>query len=189
MCCVAFQRDMADALGAALEALNLDGPPFSCALCGVHALSSLQQLEEHRAGKRHRRRLAGGGGGKRTRCNLCNVAYATRAELREHFETEEHEAKMREFAARAEEALQDLEKLNTWLVRLGRQAEETAAKARASLKRVNVNIYDLVNDRLEPVFATVAELRNYTKKNNKIFPLQSAKADGLLRLFLRPLFA
>jgi hypothetical protein len=180
---------MADALGAVLEALNLDGPPFSCALCGVHAIHSLQQLEEHRAGKRHRRRLAGGGGGKRTRCNLCNVTCATRAELREHFETEEHAAKMQEFAARAEEALQDLDKLNTWLFRLGRQAEETAAKARASLKRVNVNIYDLVNDRLEPVFATVAELRNYTKKNNKIFPLQSAKADGLLRLFLRPLFA
>ena len=96
---------------------------------------------------------------------------------------------MKKFAEKAERALQDLDKLNTWLVRLGRQAEETAAKARASLKRVNVNIYDLVNDRLEPVFATVAELRNYTKKNNKIFPLQSAKADGLLRLFLRPLFA
>lgn len=179
-----------------MAALNLDGPPFSCALCGVHAMHSLQQLEEHRAGRRHRSKLAASGNsngaaaGKGGRvCNLCNVAFATRTELHEHFETAEHDAKMREFAARAEEALQDLDTLNTWLLRLGRDSEDTPAKARAVLKRVNLNIYDLVNGRLEPVFATVAQLRDYTKKNSKIFPLQSAKADGLLRLFLRPLFS
>jgi hypothetical protein len=55
------QAGMADALGAAMAALNLDGPPFSCALCGVHAMHSLQQLEEHRAGRRHRSKLAASG--------------------------------------------------------------------------------------------------------------------------------
>jgi hypothetical protein len=77
---------------------------------------------------------------------------------------------------------------------LARQAglalpEETSTTAaRAELKRVHINIFDLVEERFEPVFPSVKELHTYTTKNGKIFPKAAAKKDGALKLFLRVLF-
>ena len=73
-----------------------------------------------------------------------------------------------------------------WPVKLPEEASTTAA--RAALKRVHINIFDLVSERFEPVFASVKELRTYTTKNSKIFPKAAAKKDGALKLFLRVLF-
>ena len=79
---------------------------------------------------------------RRPRC-VQGRCIETRGDLREHFHTDEHNEKLAEFAARAEEALQDLDQLNSWLLKLGKETEETLAKARAALKRININIYDL----------------------------------------------
>ncbi|KAK0445106.1 hypothetical protein EV421DRAFT_1708659, partial [Armillaria borealis] len=56
---------------------------------------------------------------------------------------------------------------------------------RAAVKRVFVNICDLVDYPAThvrpPVFATVAELAEYSRSNRKIYPKENAKAGGLLR--------
>ena len=92
------------------------------------------------------------------------------------------------FATRAEEALDDLATLNRWLSKLGLGEEDSKTKARAALQKVHINIYDLVNERCEPVFSTVKELAVYSKKNKKIFSKERAKQDGALKPFLRRLF-
>lgn len=63
---------------------------------------------------------------------------------------------------------------------------------RAAVKRVFVNICDLVDYPAThvrpPVFATVAELAEYSRSNRKIYPKENAKAGGLLRFLLRTIF-
>ena len=50
-------------------------------------------------------------------------------------------------------------------------------------------LYDLVENRLEPVFKTVPQLARYSVEEGKIFPLEEAKENHpALRLFLRHLF-
>ena len=68
------------------------------------------------------------------------------------------------------------------------EPSQITTAARAALKRVHINIFDLMSERFEPVFASVKELRTYTTKNGKIFPKAAAKKDGALKLFLRVLF-
>jgi hypothetical protein len=38
------------------------------------------------------------------------------------------------------------------------------------------------------IFSSVAELRAYTRREKKIFPREEAKAGGLLKKLLRPIF-
>ena len=95
---------------------------------------------------------------------------------------------MEEFAARAEAALGDLPTLNAWLAGLGLPGAETVADARRELKKVLINIYDLVEERYQPVFTSVRELAAYTIQEEKIFSLKRAKESGQLKLFLRGLF-
>jgi hypothetical protein len=146
------------------------GPPFSCALCGLHGLTSASQLAEHLAGRRHARAAAGGLGASGLTCELCGVRATSRRDLDNHTKGKRHRAKLGEFAARAEEALTNLDTLNRWLVKLALPEETSTTAARAALKRVHINIFDLVSERFEPVFPSVKELRTYTTKNGKIFP-------------------
>ncbi|KAK0480932.1 hypothetical protein IW261DRAFT_1334956, partial [Armillaria novae-zelandiae] len=61
---------------------------------------------------------------------------------------------------------------------------------RAAVKRVFVNICDLVDfpatQVRPPVFATVAELAEYSRTNRKIYPKENAKAGGLLKTHVNP---
>jgi hypothetical protein len=121
-------------------------------------------------------------------CQLRRDAATSRRVLEAHRRGKRHRAKLGEFAARAEEALTNLDPLHRWLVKLALPEETSTTAARAALKRVHINIFDLVSERFEPVFPSVKELRAYTTKNGKIFSKDSAKKDGVLKLFLRVLF-
>jgi len=88
----------------------------------------------------------------------------------------------------AEKALASTERLNAWLVQLQKPEAATLGEARAALKRVYINIYDLLSGRMQPVFETLKGLRKYSSANSKIFPLAEAKSDGQLKLFLKKLF-
>ena len=90
------------------------------------------------------------------------------------------------FAAQAESSLSSLETMNEWLKRLGHDEAETKSAARRVLHGININIYDLVSNRLQPVFDTVPELRKYSVKQGKVFPRAAAKqSHDELRHFLR----
>ena len=128
------------------------------------------------------------------RCELCECGFRSQEELGEHEATSRwHAANYRrahvaEFAATAEAALGDLPTLNAWLAGLDLPVAETVGEARRELKKVLINIYDLVEERYEPVFDSVRELAAYTFQEEKIFPLTQAKGGGQLKLFLRGLF-
>jgi len=128
-------------------------------------------------------------GGRRCRCALCELQFSTRAELRAHYDSSlEHEEKMAAMTLEAEKALASTERLNAWLVQLQKPEAATLGEARAALKRVYINIYDLLSGRMQPVFETLKGLRKYSSANSKIFPLAEAKSDGQLKLFLKKLF-
>jgi hypothetical protein len=95
-----------------------------------------------------------------------------------------HQQRLQLVAQRAETMLNRLDMLNARLVQLGLPAETSVTKARAALKKLHINIFDLVagNNRK---FRSVQALRAFTIKNKMFFPLQQAKADGQLRPFLR----
>jgi hypothetical protein len=82
--------------------------------------------------------------------------------------------------------LQDLETLNTWLRGLGRPPMDTIAKARKALKRIYINIYDLVGENYAAEKKTLNELRKYTAKNQLYYPLQAAKTTTV-KVFLQRL--
>ena len=167
---------------------DTDGPPFSCLLCGVHTLTSRVQLAEHLTGRRHKRAERRASGATDLTCDLCGVRVTGASEMAHHKKGKRHRAKLREFAARAEEALDDLATLNRWLVKLSLPEESSKTAARAAVKSVHINIFDLVEERFEPVFPSVKELLAYTRKNDKFFPKQQAKEGGVLKLFLRVFF-
>ena len=164
------------------------GPPFACELCGIHGMTSASQLADHMSGRRHARAAAGARGATGLTCELCGVRASSRRDLENHMKGKRHRDKLREFAARAEEALTDLDTLNRWLVKLGLPEAASTTTARAALRRLHINIFDLVSERFEPVFPSVKELRTYTKKHGKFFPKDAAKKDGVLKLFLLVLF-
>ncbi|KAI0306254.1 hypothetical protein B0F90DRAFT_1553819, partial [Multifurca ochricompacta] len=66
---------------------------------------------------------------------------------------------------------------------------EDITACRKAVKSKHVNLVDLVYhaDRLT-LFPTIKALSKYSKKHKKIFPKQSAKAGGILRYLLRPIF-
>ena len=128
-------------------------------------------------------------------CRLCRLSFATEAELRHHKSTRKHKEAARrrseapEFAIRANASLSNLETMNGWLKRFGYAEAETEDEARDELSKININLYDLVENRLEPVFKTVPQLARYSVEEGKIFPLKEAKENHpALRLFLRHLF-
>jgi len=134
-------------------------------------------------------------------CMLCrftlderkNGKLASVEALDHHFETEQHRKAVQRrledeaMAARLEGKLENLEALNSWLRKLGRKEEDSPAAARMALKRVHINLYDLEAGRFKRIFTNVDDLAEYSRENHLIFPKDAAKADGLLRLFLRPL--
>jgi hypothetical protein len=69
---------------AASDAAQQDGgpasPPFSCALCGLHGLTSASQLAEHLAGRPHARAAAGGLGASGPTCPTTTEREVHRAE-------------------------------------------------------------------------------------------------------------
>ena len=77
--------------------------------------------------------------------------------------------------------------MNLWLEGCGLQAEEEPAAARKALRRIMINIYDIVEHNYL-VHDDLKALRKYSWRQGKIFPLDEAKAGGELRNFLRPLF-
>jgi len=91
-----------------------------------------------------------------------------------------------ERAANFAAADHSLERLNGFLARLGRAEEPSKTKARKALRSVMINIYDLV-DGQDVVFATLAELRDYTIAGRLFFPRGLAKSAGM-RDFLRVIF-
>jgi hypothetical protein len=164
-------------------AANEDG----CALCGLPHLAG-SQLAQHLAGRRHAAAEARAQYTGPLACALCGVHATCEAQLAAHLAGKRHRnASLRQLAARAETALADLDTLNGWLHRLGRPGEGSKTQAREALQRVHINIHDLVEERFQPVFATVSELAAYTLDRQKVFPKWAAKQDGALRLFLRPL--
>jgi hypothetical protein len=115
--------------------------------------------------------------------------YADHMQSRKHAQRVDHLARSKVVATAAEAALQSLPKLNAWRERLlpGSQPFTTLHEARTALHRVHINLYDLVEERFKPVFRSVDELSEYSKKRGLIFPLNEAKNEKNLKLFLRPL--
>ncbi len=96
----------------------------------------------------------------------------------------------------------ELDMLNTWLVRFGKERAETKTKAKHSLRAIYVNIVDLmevfnnfggnpsVQDfEVVPKFNTLRELRDYSKQNDKIYSKKRLKAEHReLRPLLRKMY-
>jgi hypothetical protein len=78
--------------------------------------------------------------------------------------------------------------MNSWLVRLGMDPTVSKTQARAALRKVHINLFDLIEERMKPVFGSVRELRAYTLREKKVFPKAAAKEGGVLKVFLRKLF-
>lgn len=91
------------------------------------------------------------------------------------------------FSAHAEAAFSDLAKLNVWLLGLGLAKAKSIKDARAALRTVHINIYDLLQRAYDQKHSTVAELRKYSIKHGLIYPIKQAKDEGL-RDFLRHFF-
>jgi hypothetical protein len=177
---------------------------WGCVLCGVQTMTSAGH-KEHVAGKRHqaskmlsrRERPTMPKMPKRDPrwgCPTCSIdAMESEEKLREHLNSKFHATQYRkkhvgDFADKMEEALNNLEQMNSWLVKLGREPEADIAAARYELKKIHINIFDLLeNDPPGPVFDTVWSLAEYTFGEEKIFPKEAAKADGALKPFLRTL--
>ena len=127
-------------------------------------------------------------------CPTCSIdALESEEKLNEHLASKFHASQHRklhvgEFADRMEEALNNLEEMNSWLVKLGHEPKEDVASARHELKKIHINIYDLLeHDPPAPVFDTVWLLAEYSFGEEKIFPKEAAKANGALKAFLRSL--
>jgi hypothetical protein len=86
----------------------------------------------------------------------------------------------------AESAFDSLAHLNQWLTKFGLPKETTAKKARAALRTIHINIFDLLQNQLHKTFRTLQELKIYSRKNKLFYPLEQAKSEGL-REFLRRL--
>lgn len=86
----------------------------------------------------------------------------------------------------ADAAFDSLSQMNVWLVALGLSAQTTKSAARATLRKVFINIYDLLQGHFDRKHRSLAALRNYTRENRLFYPLRKAKSEGL-RDFLRAL--
>ena len=120
-------------------------------------------------------------------CSTCGIARISgERNLSAHLSGRRHRAFS--VAAASETALEDLESMNVWLARLSLHPAPSKTQARLSLRAVHINLFDLVAERFQPVFATVRELRAYTLREKLVFPKSAAKEGGALRVFLRKMF-
>ncbi len=106
--------------------------------------------------------------------------------MQQHLQGKRHLQSLRiqRLASLAEEVLDDLAQMNRMLQKLGKPTELSKTQARAAMRKIHINIFDLIEGRLQ-IFPTVWKLRAYSIKNKLIFPLSEAKAEGNLKAFLR----
>ena len=61
------------------------------------------------------------------------------------------------------------------------------------VRSTHVNLVDFIDTRITgkpiEIFETVKELRNYTRKNKKYYPKESAKESGVLKYLLRKILS
>jgi len=88
--------------------------------------------------------------------------------------------------AHAESAFNSLQRLNEWLIGFSYPAESSVKKARAILRTIHINIFDLLENRFDKRHDSLRALQHYTRKHGRYYPLSKAKNDGL-REFLRPM--
>jgi hypothetical protein len=103
--------------------------------------------------------------------------------------------KLNSIIKEAEEAFKDLERMNRWLVLFDEPKAESMTEARKMLRKVNVNLFDLlelgVNATPEEAkkirHKSVAALAHYSYAKKKVFPLKRVKPGEELAKFLREL--
>jgi 1,2-phenylacetyl-CoA epoxidase catalytic subunit len=109
-----------------------------------------------------------------------------------------HRLKINAILPEAERAFNDLDRMNRWLVLFGKQPATSKKNARKALKRLYVNIFDLlelkddatVDDAKKIKHKSVSALARYSYEQDKVFPLKIAaktKKNGGLRAFLQEL--
>ena len=91
-------------------------------------------------------------------------------------------------ASAFEAGILNLTQLNTWLQGLGRQPTTSITKARNALKKVYINIYDLIDGNYDAAKPTLKELQDYTKAKKLYYPLDAAK-KSTVKVFLQPLLS
>ncbi len=81
-----------------------------------------------------------------------------------------------------------LDTLNEWIRKIGHGLEEqpSKTKAAAELRKIHINIFDLINGRFEMVFTDFSAFRRYTNNARLFFPRDQAK-ENRLNVFLRKL--
>ncbi|KAF9442695.1 hypothetical protein P691DRAFT_680939 [Macrolepiota fuliginosa MF-IS2] len=88
----------------------------------------------------------------------------------------------------------DINNLNGWHAMMTHMGvdplPETVAECKKIVKRLFVNLVDLVDARGDPtqqvrLFNSEVALSKYTRKSKKIFPRDEAKAGGILKFLLR----
>lgn len=122
-------------------------------------------------------------------CHVCNVRLRGKEAWQEHLNSTAHRESVAAFAEEAEDALGDLDTLNRFREALLPHCApfQSVAEGHAALGPININIFDLIEERFKPVFSDVDALAEYFIRNGRVFPLREAKADGNLKIFLRHL--
>mgnify|MGYP000359395675 CR=1 FL=1 len=85
--------------------------------------------------------------------------------------------------------LDDLDWLNNVLDQCDLDPESTPAKARATIKKnIIINIYDLEKENFGARFKSFSDFLQDIHARKRYFPLQQAKENGHLKLFLKVVF-
>jgi hypothetical protein len=116
-------------------------------------------------------------------CKVCMESFSFKNQLKNHRKSAPH---CNAFNQSADTKLNDLETLNTYLERLGEPPESSKTQAIKKLKKLNINIYDFVEDHPKK-FESVKELRRYSLNTNRVFPKNEAKSSAL-KSFLKVFF-
>jgi hypothetical protein len=116
-------------------------------------------------------------------CVKCNVSFASFKQRKAHVKSAKHRDVLFHVVSEAKAAFRDLDKLNAWLTKLGKEPQPSKNKAIRELRTVRINIFDLVNHRFDKVHKNHREFVLYTRKHQLFFPLEEAKGSGL-SLFL-----
>ena len=87
-----------------------------------------------------------------------------------------------------EAKLSNLEMLNQLLSQLGLEPQPSKSKAKESLSKVFINIFDFDAGNYHLIHNNLNDLTKYTKKNRLLFPREAAKKQGfggLLKTLVR----
>ena len=130
-------------------------------------------------------------------CDECDVRMSSQRSYDEHMAGKKHAYRLRINAIllEAERAFEDLGRMNRWLLQFGKPIAPSKNKARKSLKKLYVNIFELLEleddatpeDAKEIKHKSVSKLAHYSYENDLVFPLDRAKKNGGLRAFLQKL--